>query len=79
MDASDNVDLAEAGMPVVSRLPLVALRERVYAEIGNALRSGRFAPASTLTIRGLAASLGTSTTPVREEVASLVRTGFRYF
>ncbi|RQS62189.1 GntR family transcriptional regulator [Burkholderia sp. Bp8963] len=76
VDTTGRVDPAEAGgAQVASRLPLVALRERVYVELGNALRSGRFAPAATLTIRGLAASLGTSTMPVREAVSRLVTEG----
>nr|WP_242431897.1 GntR family transcriptional regulator [Burkholderia ambifaria] len=75
MDTTGNADIAEAGAPAVPRLTVVALRERVYAELGNTLRSGRFAPATTLTIRGLAASLGISTMPVREAVSRLVTEG----
>jgi DNA-binding GntR family transcriptional regulator len=62
-------------VPAVSRLSTIALRERVYTEIANALRSGRFAPSATVTIRGLAVSLGTSTMPVRDAVSRLVTEG----
>ncbi|UIF87775.1 GntR family transcriptional regulator [Cupriavidus necator] len=61
--------------PAVAKLNNVALRERVYEELANALRSGRFSAATTVTIRGLAASLGTSTMPVREAVSRLVTEG----
>jgi DNA-binding GntR family transcriptional regulator len=57
---------------VMSKLSNVALRDRAYSEIANALRAGRFAPASMVTIRGLAEMLGTSTMPVREAVSRLV-------
>jgi DNA-binding GntR family transcriptional regulator len=56
----------------MSRLSNVALRDRAYSEIANALRAGKFAPASMVTIRGLAEMLGTSTMPVREAVSRLV-------
>ena len=75
MDAPTEDEFVAADAPAVSRLSTVALRERVYAELANALRSGRFAPAATVTIRGLAASLGTSTMPVREAVSRLVTEG----
>ncbi|KWR90848.1 GntR family transcriptional regulator [Cupriavidus sp. IDO] len=61
--------------PAVSRLTNVALRERAYTELANALRAGRFSPGSPVTIRGLAALLGTSTMPVREAVSRLVTEG----
>jgi DNA-binding GntR family transcriptional regulator len=56
----------------VAKLGNVALRDRAYKEIANALRGGRFMPGSMVTIRGLAALLGTSTMPVREAVSRLV-------
>ncbi|WP_175946222.1 GntR family transcriptional regulator [Burkholderia pyrrocinia] len=62
----------EDDQPAVSKLSNVALRERVYDELANALRAGRFAPATMVTIRGLAEMLGTSTMPVREAVSRLV-------
>lgn len=72
---NDDDEFIDTDTPAVSRLSTVALRERVYAELADALRSGRFAPSATVTIRGLAASLGTSTMPVREAVSRLVTEG----
>ena len=69
----DKLDLSpEDDLPAVAKLSNVALRERVYDELANALRAGRFAPATMVTIRGLAEMLGTSTMPVREAVSRLV-------
>lgn len=58
--------------PKVVKISNVALRERVYAELGHAIRSGNFSSGELVTIRGLAALLGTSTMPVREAVGRLV-------
>jgi len=74
-NAPNDDEFIDTNMPAVSRLSTVALRERVYTELANALRSGRFAPSATVTIRGLATSLGTSTMPVREAVSRLVTEG----
>jgi DNA-binding GntR family transcriptional regulator len=60
------------GTAAVARLSNMALRDRAYMEIAMALRSGRLTPASTVTIRSLAAMLGTSTMPVREAVSRLM-------
>ena len=49
-----------------------ALHSRVYAELRNALMSGRFAPGSLVSLRTLAASLGTSPMPVRAAVNRLI-------
>jgi DNA-binding GntR family transcriptional regulator len=69
----DKLDLSpDDDLPAVAKLSNVALRERVYDELANALRAGRFAPATMVTIRGLAEMLGTSTMPVREAVSRLV-------
>lgn len=65
-------DADEADAPRVAKLSNMALRERVYAELGNAIRAGRFASGEVVTIRGLADILGTSTMPVREAVSRLV-------
>jgi DNA-binding GntR family transcriptional regulator len=50
----------------------LALRDKAYGEVANALRAGLFPPSSTVTIRGLAQMLGTSTMPVREAVSRLI-------
>ena len=68
----DAQELSSTGDHGVSRLSNVALRDRAYKEIANALRAGRFPPSSMVTIRGLAEMLGTSTMPVREAVSRLV-------
>jgi DNA-binding GntR family transcriptional regulator len=51
------------------------LREQVYQQIRTELMSGRFAPGQKLTIRGLAAEVGTSLTPVREALYRLSAEG----
>lgn len=51
------------------------LREQVYQQIRTGLMSGRFAPGQKLTIRGLAAEVGTSLTPVREALYRLTAEG----
>lgn len=47
------------------------LHERVYCETRRALMAGRFQPGQVITIRGLAAMLGTSPMPVREALCRL--------
>jgi DNA-binding GntR family transcriptional regulator len=47
------------------------LNELVYLQLKKALLSGRFEPGTVLTLRGLAAELGTSAMPVREAVVRL--------
>jgi DNA-binding GntR family transcriptional regulator len=65
-------DRPAAGEPL-SRLTHASLQERVYQELRNAIRGGRFASGEVLTIRGLADMLGTSAMPVREAVRRLVQ------
>lgn len=48
------------------------LQERVYRELRVALMRGRFPPGRSLTIRAVAAALGTSPMPVREALRQLV-------
>jgi DNA-binding GntR family transcriptional regulator len=48
------------------------LQERVYGELRLALMRGRFLPGRSLTIRAVAAVLGTSSMPVREAFRQLV-------
>jgi DNA-binding GntR family transcriptional regulator len=64
------VDPAEVG-PVET----TSLTERVHARLREALMRGRYRPDDRLKIRELAASLGTSETPVREAIFQLVRDG----
>ncbi|WP_439271569.1 GntR family transcriptional regulator [Pseudochrobactrum sp. HB0163] len=49
------------------------LGEIVYRQLSQALMRGRFAPNTRLTIRELAASLGTSVTPVRDALLRLIQ------
>lgn len=48
------------------------LGEIVYRQLSQALMRGQFAPDTRLTIRELAASLGTSVTPVRDALLRLI-------
>lgn len=49
------------------------LGEIVYRKLSQALMRGQFAPDTRLTIRELAASLGTSVTPVRDALLRLIQ------
>jgi DNA-binding GntR family transcriptional regulator len=51
------------------------LRLRVYEELRRAIARGRFRPGQSLTVRGLAAALGVSATPVREALQMLAAEG----
>ncbi len=53
-------------------VPRRSVRDRVLADIRQALLTGRIVPGEPVTLRGLAASLGVSSTPVREAVHQLV-------
>ena len=48
------------------------LQDRVYAELRRALIGGKVEPGQVLTIQSLAASLATSTMPVREALGRLI-------
>ncbi len=48
------------------------LQERVYRELRQAVMRGHFPPGRSLTIRAVAAALGTSAMPVREALRQLV-------
>lgn len=51
------------------------LKERIYLRLREAISQGDFIPGEVLTIRTLAASLGTSAMPVREALLRLVAEG----
>lgn len=53
-------------------IDLSTLHERVYMRLREAISQGEFDPGEVLTIRTLAASLGTSSMPVREALQRLV-------
>jgi len=48
-----------------------SMQDRVYRQIRDGLMSGRFEPGEKLTIRGIAAALGSSPMPVREALHRL--------
>lgn len=56
-------------------LARVTLNDLAYARLKHALLSGRLEPGTTLTLRELAAQLGTSVMPVREAVTRLSAEG----
>jgi DNA-binding GntR family transcriptional regulator len=56
----------------VRPIDVTTVQERVYQELRDALFQGRFLPGEVLTIRALAAALGTSPMPVREAIQRLV-------
>ncbi|MDQ0509352.1 GntR family transcriptional regulator [Ancylobacter amanitiformis] len=59
-------------MEKLTPIDVSTLQERVYFRLREAISQGDFAPGATLTIRTLAASLGTSAMPVREALKRLV-------
>jgi DNA-binding GntR family transcriptional regulator len=48
-----------------------SLHSKVYAQLRKSLMAGKFRPGDTLTLRGLAAALGTSIVPARDAVMRL--------
>lgn len=56
----------------VARISRDTLADRVYADLRELVLAGRFPPGEKLTLRGLAAALGTSPMPVRDAVGRLV-------
>ncbi len=67
--------MAEVGGATLEPVRRETLHETAYAEIRNALTSGRMRMGESLTLRSLAASLGISETPVREAVRRLITEG----
>lgn len=63
--------------PVDARAPLArdTVHAHVYAAMKQALMRGRYKPGQKITIRGVAAALGTSATPVREAIRRLAGEG----
>ncbi|MBN9022228.1 MAG: GntR family transcriptional regulator [Rhizobiales bacterium] len=59
-------------MDKLTPVDITTLQERVYLRLRSAISQGDFAPGEVLTIRTLAASLGTSAMPVREALQRLV-------
>ncbi len=61
----------QASLPL-RQIDFAPLHERVYAEIRDALIAGKFEPGQRMTVRGLAAALGTSVMPVRAALTRLI-------
>ncbi len=57
--------------PDLGRADRSTLQDRIYHKLTNAIMSGLFVPGQRITIRGLAATLGTSPIPVREAIRRL--------
>jgi DNA-binding GntR family transcriptional regulator len=64
--------MLKAAIPPVD---LGTLRDQVYSDLRRALMNAKFAPGQKVTIRSLAAALGTSLTPVREALRRLIAEG----
>ena len=58
-------------VPDLNPIEHATLSEHAYAQIRNALMSGGFEPGEKLTLRGLAAQLNISPTPIREALRRL--------
>lgn len=56
----------------INKIDRNTLNERVYDELRRAIMSGRFPPGTSVTLRALAAVVGTSEMPVRDAVRRLV-------
>ncbi len=53
------------------RIKSATLQERVHRELARSIMTGHYAPGEALTVRALAAKLGTSVMPVREALQRL--------
>jgi DNA-binding GntR family transcriptional regulator len=56
----------------ISKLERETLHDRAYLEVKKAIMSGAIRPGATITIRAMAAALGTSPMPVREALSRRV-------
>jgi len=56
----------------ISKLEREMLHDPAYLEVKKAIMSGAIRPGATITIRAMAAALGTSPMPVRESLSCLV-------
>src|SRR5205085_10068288 len=57
----------------VAQLSNSSMQEQAYQSLREAIRAGRFRSGEIVTLRGLAAMLGTSPMPVREAVRRLIQ------
>jgi DNA-binding GntR family transcriptional regulator len=61
----------QTGMQKLVPVENTNLNERVYSQLRESIMSGHFRPGEVLTLRGLAAALGTSIMPARDAVLRL--------
>jgi DNA-binding GntR family transcriptional regulator len=73
--ATPLADCAQLQSPSRPRLVRRTLQHNVYDFLREGLMSGRFAPGERLTVRGVAAWIGTSVMPVREAFRRLTTEG----
>lgn len=64
--------LKTTGLAQLERVDTENLHQRVYVQLRQAIMSGKFRPGETLTLRPLAAALGTSIIPARDALLRLV-------
>ncbi|SAL87319.1 DNA-binding protein [Caballeronia choica] len=62
-------------LPTLELVPRETMAERVYLQLREAIMTGRFAPGQTLTLRGVAEAVGSSTMPVRGALTRLQAEG----
>jgi DNA-binding GntR family transcriptional regulator len=60
-----------AGIDQITPVATANLNQQVYSNLRSAIMAGKFRPGETLTLRGLAAQLGTSMMPARDAVLRL--------
>ena len=62
----------QSGLAQLAPLESTNLHQQAYAQLRQAIMSGKFEPGETLTLRRLAAALGTSVMPARDAVLRLI-------
>lgn len=63
---------SKSGLAQLAPLESTNLHQQAYAQLRQAIMSGKFEPGETLTLRRLAAALGTSVMPARDAVLRLI-------
>lgn len=67
--------LGSQELPALELVSRETMAERVYLQLREAIMTGRFAPGQTLTLRGIAEAVGSSTMPVRGALTRLQAEG----
>ena len=60
-----------SGIQQLAPIPTANLHQQVYHQLRQAIMTGKFRPGEVLTLRGLAAAMGTSIMPARDAVLRL--------